>query len=103
MTDFSAPREEVVFYVPLWKRNGISLQQFDDYWRDVHGPVCARLPGQMEYWQYHLSAYDGGIFPQIKDIIVNDDPADQFLECRGPYDLVYGFFDTNGRRTQYFQ
>ena len=44
MTNFSDPREEVVFYVPLWKRNGISLQQFDDYWRDVHGPVCARLP-----------------------------------------------------------
>jgi len=71
--------DEVVFYVPLWKRDGISLQQFDDYWRDVHGPVCARLPGQMEYWQYHLDAYDGGIFPVVEGIRVNTDPADQFM------------------------
>ena len=76
---FADPREEVVFYVPLWIRNGISLDQFDDYWRDVHGPVCARLPGQMEYWQYHLSPYTGGIFPEIKNIKVNTDPEDQFL------------------------
>ena len=76
---FADAREEVVFYVPLWIRNGITLQQFDNYWRDVHGPVCARLPGQMEYWQYHLSAYDGGIFPDIKNIKTNTDPADQFL------------------------
>ena len=76
---FADEREEVVFYVPLWIRNGISLDQFDNYWRDVHGPVCARLPGQMEYWQYHLSAYDGGIFPEIKNIRINVDPADQFL------------------------
>ena len=76
---FADPREEVVFYVPLWIRNGISLDQFDNYWRDVHGPVCARLPGQMEYWQYHLSPYTGGIFPEIKNIKVNTDPEDQFL------------------------
>ena len=79
MASFAAPRDEVVFYVPLWKRNGISLAQFDDYWRDVHGPVCARLPGQMEYWQYHLSPYTGGIFPNIKNVKVNTDPSDQFL------------------------
>ena len=76
---FADPREEVVFYVPLWIRNGISLDQFDNYWRDVHGPVCARLPGQMEYWQYRLSPYTGGIFPEIKNIKVNTDPEDQFL------------------------
>lgn len=71
--------EEVVFYVPLWKRDGITLDQFDNYWRDVHGPVCARLPGQMEYWQYHLDAYDGGIFPVFDGIHVNTDPEDQFM------------------------
>ena len=82
--------EEVVFYVPLWKRDGISLQQFDDYWRDVHGPVCARLPGQMEYWQYHLDAYDGGIFPVIEGIRVNTDPADQFM---GIAELTFSSID----------
>tara|TARA_B100001063_G_scaffold43197_1_gene37015 strand:+ start:10018 stop:10914 length:897 start_codon:yes stop_codon:yes gene_type:complete len=76
---FADPREEVVFYVPLWIRSGITLDQFDNYWRDVHGPVCARLPGQMEYWQYHLSPYTGGIFPEVKNITINSDPEDQFL------------------------
>ena len=76
---FADSREEVVFYVPLWKRNGIEILDFDNYWRDVHGPVCARLPGQMEYWQYHVSAYEGGIFPELKGINVNSNPEDQFL------------------------
>jgi hypothetical protein len=76
---FADSREEVVFYVPLWKRNGIEIIDFDNYWRDVHGPVCARLPGQMEYWQYHVSAYEGGIFPELKGIDVNANPEDQFL------------------------
>ena len=74
-----ADLQEVVFYVPLWKRDGITLDQFDDYWRDVHGPVCARLPGQMEYWQYHLDAYDGGIFPVVDGINVNTIRDDQFM------------------------
>ena len=76
---FADSREEVVFYVPLWKRNGIEIIDFDNYWRDVHGPVCARLPGQMEYWQYHVSAYEGGIFPELNGINVNSNPEDQFL------------------------
>ncbi|MGA9379639.1 MAG: EthD domain-containing protein, partial [Phormidium sp.] len=46
---------KVAFYVLLWKRKGISLELFDDYWRDVHGPVCARLPGQHQYWQFHVA------------------------------------------------
>jgi len=46
---------KVAFYVLLWKRHGISLEMFDNYWKDVHGPVCARLPGQHQYWQYHVA------------------------------------------------
>jgi catechol 2,3-dioxygenase-like lactoylglutathione lyase family enzyme len=43
------------FYVLLWKRDSTSLQVFDDYWRDVHGPVCSRLPAQYQYWQFHVA------------------------------------------------
>src|SRR5690348_7984602 len=70
LTDFSARDSEakVVFYVLLWKRNGISLQLFDDYWRNVHGPVCARLPGQFQYWQLHVDHNNGGVWPQIPGI-----------------------------------
>jgi alkylhydroperoxidase/carboxymuconolactone decarboxylase family protein YurZ len=55
--DFSARDAEakLVFYVLLWKRRDISLQVFDDYWRNVHGPVCARLPAQYQYWQFHVA------------------------------------------------
>jgi EthD domain-containing protein len=59
---------KVSFYVLLWKRKGISLESFDDYWRNVHGPVCARLPGQLQYWQWHVAHNDGGIWPEIPGI-----------------------------------
>src|SRR5215217_8518957 len=58
----------LTFYVLLWKRRGITQQQFDDYWRDVHGPVCARLPGQCQYWQWHVHHNVGGIFPAIAGV-----------------------------------
>ncbi len=55
---------QVTFYVLLWKRLEMSLELFDDYWRNVHGPVCARLPGQYQYWQLHVAHNDGGTWPQ---------------------------------------
>lgn len=70
--------QDVSFYVALWKRAGISRIQFDDYWRDVHGPVCARLPGQHEYWQYHLSNLEGGFFPAIDGVEMLTDGHSQF-------------------------
>jgi hypothetical protein len=67
-TDYSARDNDakVTFYVLLWKRNAITLEMFDDYWRDVHGPVCARLPGQFQYWQWHVAHNEGGIFPVVE-------------------------------------
>lgn len=59
---------DVVFYVLLWKRRGIPLELFDDYWRNVHGPVCARLPGQFQYWQLHVAHNEGGLWPGIPGI-----------------------------------
>ena len=59
---------KVTFYVLLWKRSGISPELFDDYWRNVHGPVCARLPGQFQYWQLHVAHNEGGIWPETAGI-----------------------------------
>jgi hypothetical protein len=70
--------QDVSFYVALWKRPGISRVQFDDYWRNVHGPVCARLPGQHEYWQYHLADLEGGFFPAIEGVEMVSHGPDQF-------------------------
>ncbi|MDX1978123.1 MAG: EthD domain-containing protein [Pseudanabaenaceae cyanobacterium bins.68] len=78
--DYSARDQagKVVFFVPLWKRKGLDLTLFDDYWRDVHGPVCARLPGQYQYWQFHVSHNLGGIFPQVPGISYHTPDPDQF-------------------------
>jgi len=73
--DFGA---RFTFYVPLWKRNGISLMDYDDYWRDVHGPVCARLPGQFQYWQFHVAHNDGYVFPNVPGVDFKTAPDDQF-------------------------
>jgi hypothetical protein len=62
----------------LWKRHGITLQLFDDYWKDVHGPVCARLPGQFQYWQFHVAHNQSGIWPTIEGIEYVTADEDQF-------------------------
>jgi len=42
-------------YTPIRRRDGVPHALFDAYWRDVHGPLCARLPGLGFYAQHHLS------------------------------------------------
>jgi hypothetical protein len=80
VTNRSARDDEakVTFYVLLWKRKSINLETFDDYWRDVHGPVCARLPGQFQYWQFHVGHNVGGIFPEVEGVDYNTAEQDQF-------------------------
>jgi mannose-6-phosphate isomerase-like protein (cupin superfamily) len=85
------------FYVPLWKRNGISLVDYDDYWRDVHGPVCARLPGQFQYWQFHVAHNDSYVFPTVPGVDFKTAPDDQF---DGIAELT---FETDADRQSWFQ
>ncbi|MCI4626962.1 MAG: EthD domain-containing protein [Candidatus Magnetoovum sp. WYHC-5] len=68
----------VAFYVPLWKRNGITLEQYDEYWKNVHGPVCSRLPGQFQYWQWHVAHNDGGMWPGIEGVSTSCTEDEQF-------------------------
>ncbi|WP_313949872.1 nuclear transport factor 2 family protein [Aphanizomenon sp. FACHB-1401] len=78
--DYSArdQKGKVAFYVLLWKRQGISLELFDNYWKDVHGPVCARLPGQYQYWQFHIAHNQGGFCPNIPGLDYTTDSEDNF-------------------------
>ncbi len=66
------------FYVLLKKRSGISRQLFSDYWKNVHGPVCARLPGQYQYWQFHLEHSQNDLWAIHEGIEYNLSPEDQF-------------------------
>ena len=99
MHDYSARDQDgkVVFYVLLSKRRGISLQLFDDYWRNVHGPVCARLPGQFQYWQLHVAHNDGGLWPQVPGIRYDCSEESQF---DGIAELT---FNSDRERTIWFQ
>jgi hypothetical protein len=78
--DFSSRDKDgmVAFYVLLWKRKAISLDLFDDYWRNVHGPVCARLPGQFQYWQLHVAHSESGLWPEISGIQYSCKDENQF-------------------------
>jgi uncharacterized protein (TIGR02118 family) len=38
----------------LGRAPGMSFQQFDDYWRNVHAPLAAKLPGVTKYTQRHI-------------------------------------------------
>ncbi|MTJ46746.1 nuclear transport factor 2 family protein [Dolichospermum sp. UHCC 0259] len=79
-TDYSAEDQQgqVAFYVLLWKKPGISVELFENYWRNVHGPVCARLPGQYQYWQFRVDHDQMGYFPQIPGLDYISDPEENF-------------------------
>jgi hypothetical protein len=55
-------------YILLKKREEIDWQTFYSYWKNVHGPVSARLPGQYQYWQYHLTHNQDNIWPSIDGV-----------------------------------
>lgn len=63
MTDISAPidyasRDKRIVcqsYSVVHKLDGLPHEQFALYWRDVHGPLCARLPGLGYYVQHHFA------------------------------------------------
>ena len=53
----------------ITRRPGMSVDEFQRYWREVHGPIAARTPGLRRYVQSHVlpetyagertPAYDG--------------------------------------------
>jgi hypothetical protein len=55
--NFAARDESIscLSYGVLRKLAGLPRDLFADYWRDVLGPLCARLPGVGYYVQHHFS------------------------------------------------
>lgn len=41
-------------FVILRRKPGMSVQEFRDYWKNVHGPLIAKIPGLRKYVQYHV-------------------------------------------------
>jgi hypothetical protein len=77
--DYSKRDQDVkaVLYVLIQKKKKIDLELFDSYWRDVHGPVSARLPGQFQYWQFHIERNQGNIWPVTDEIEYKTAEEDQ--------------------------
>jgi uncharacterized protein (TIGR02118 family) len=57
----------IKFIALLTRRVGMSIPDFQAYWRDVHGPLITRAPGLRRYIQSHsiIEAYDS--YPQAYD------------------------------------
>jgi hypothetical protein len=56
-------------YTTVLRKNGVPHELFATYWRDVHGPLCARLPGLGWYVQHHLTREkDGHLWPVIEGV-----------------------------------
>jgi uncharacterized protein (TIGR02118 family) len=43
------------------RKPGMSVEEFQRYWREVHGPIAARIPGLRRYVQCHVvpERYEG--------------------------------------------
>jgi len=54
----------------LHKRPGMDRDEFRRYWRDVHGPIAARMPGLRKYVQNHA----------VPDSPYGDPPCDGIAE-----------------------
>ena len=37
----------------ITRKQGMSVEQFQRYWRETHGPIAGRLPGLRRYVQCH--------------------------------------------------
>jgi hypothetical protein len=56
-------------YNPVRRLPGLPQDVFHLYWRDVHGPLCSRLPGLGYYVQYHFSRAGGAnLWPEIPGV-----------------------------------
>lgn len=57
--------------VVLVRKPGMSREEFSRYWRDVHGPIGARMPGLRKYMQDHVSG-DGAPFDGVAQMWFDD-------------------------------
>ena len=61
-------------YTTVRRRSAVPYEVYDNYWRDVHGPLCARLPGLGWYVQHHFAReHDGHLWPLPDGVSAFDD------------------------------
>ncbi|MGM8932759.1 EthD domain-containing protein [Salinicola halophyticus] len=71
LSDFSERDSRIAIntYTTVLRRTRVPHELFATYWRDVHGPLCSRIPGLAWYVQTHLDrAQDDHLWPAIEGI-----------------------------------
>jgi uncharacterized protein (TIGR02118 family) len=78
IVDRAIPDPSVKMIAFLNKRPDVSFEFFQRYWRDTHGPIAARIPGNRRYVQCHVrpGIYKAGRTPVFDGIPICwfDDP-----------------------------
>jgi len=78
IVDGAIPNPGVKMIAFLNKRLDVSFEFFQRYWRDTHGPIAARIPGNRRYVQCHVrpGIYKAGRTPAFDGIPICwfDDP-----------------------------
>lgn len=60
---------EINSYTTVKRRERVPHEIFATYWRDVHGPLCSRLPGLGLYIQHHFSRnQDAHLWPLAEGV-----------------------------------
>jgi hypothetical protein len=70
-TDYAARDASIAInsYTTVLRRPRVPHDVFATYWRDVHGPLCSRIPGLGWYVQNHLNReQDAHLWPAIDGI-----------------------------------
>lgn len=70
--DGSPPPRAVKSVAFLNRKPGLSVEEFQRHWRDVHAPIASELPGLRRYVQSHTrrSAYEGGRVPAYDGVVL---------------------------------
>ena len=60
-------------YTTVRRRHNVPHDRFAAYWRDVHGPLCSRIPGLGWYVQHHFARQrDAHLWPAAPDVTALD-------------------------------
>jgi len=72
LKDGPVPPDAVKSVAFLTRKPGLSVENFQRHWIQVHGPLAAALPGLRRYVQSHTrrSAYDAGRVPAYDGVVL---------------------------------
>lgn len=73
IVDGTAPAGSLTMIAFLNKRSDVTVEFFSRYWRETHGPIAARIPGNLRYVQSHVrpGIYRAGRTPRYDGIPIS--------------------------------